>query len=417
MKRNLFFLIIFSGSVAFSQNFDINRYMPLNIKKAVENSTRSYDGKPGAKYVQNELSYKITAELHPTEGKVTGSEEIIFKNNFDATLEDLVFRLYQDSFKKGVMRDFQIDPADLHDGTIITNLKINGVPINPEGDKVMRYGTTMSVKLDEPIPSGGSVAVSVSWEVQLPKINRVRMGKYNDSTFFVAYWYPQISVYDDLQGWDMSSYTMNHEFYNNFADFDVTITVPEGYLVWATGELQNPGEVYSDELLKLYNKAKGSEEVVHIISKEKKNELKTQKGKNRFHYTAKYVPDFAFTSAVDYLWDASVMTVDAKTGRKTFISAVYNENSKDFYDVAEIARKAIKYLSEDLPGVPYPYPAMTVFNGQGGMEFPMMVNDGSTESYTSAVGLTSHEIAHTWFPFFMGTNEVKYAHMDEGWAV
>ncbi|MBK8661173.1 MAG: hypothetical protein IPN18_04965 [Ignavibacteriales bacterium] len=125
-----------------------------------------------------------------------------------------------------------------------------------------------------------------------------------------------MSVYDDLQGWDEQNFTMNQEFYNNFADFDVKITAPEGFLIWATGELQNPAEVYSDEILKSFEKAKTSDEIVKIVTKETKNSLKTQKGKNTFYYKAKYVPDFAFGAAIDYLWDASTMVVDNKTGEK-----------------------------------------------------------------------------------------------------
>ena len=415
LKVLAFTIFIFSVS-SFAQNYSINDYMPLNLREAVEKGFRTYDGKPGKNYVQNEVTYKIDAELLPKEGKVKGKVVINYKNNFPNALEKLVIRLYQDAFKKGVGRDFQINPADVHDGTIISDFKIDGKEIDLKSDKINRSGTLLFVKMDTPLNTGVNVTVEMNWEVKFPEISRVRMGKYSDSTLFIAYWYPQMSVYDDLQGWDEQNFTMNQEFYNNFADFDVKITAPEGFLIWATGELQNPAEVYSDEILKSFEKAKTSDEIVKIVTKETKNSLKTQKGKNTFYYKAKYVPDFAFGAAIDYLWDASTMVVDNKTGRKALISAVYNEKSEDFYQVADISRQAIKYFSEDLPGVPYPYPSMTVFNGQGGMEFPMMVNDGSEPTYASTVGLTSHEIAHTYFPFFMGTNEVKYAFMDEGWA-
>ena len=415
LKVLAFTIFIFSVS-SFAQNYSINDYMPLNLREAVEKGFRTYDGKPGKNYVQNEVTYKIDAELLPKEGKVKGKVVINYKNNFPNALEKLVIRLYQDAFKKGVGRDFQINPADVHDGIIISDFKIDGKEIDLKSDKINRSGTLLFVKMDTPLNTGVNVIVEMNWEVKFPEISRVRMGKYSDSTLFIAYWYPQMSVYDDLQGWDEQNFTMNQEFYNNFADFDVKITAPEGFLIWATGELQNPAEVYSDEILKSFEKAKTSDEIVKIVTKETKNSLKTQKGKNTFYYKAKYVPDFAFGAAIDYLWDASTMVVDNKTGRKALISAVYNEKSEDFYQVADISRQAIKYFSEDLPGVPYPYPSMTVFNGQGGMEFPMMVNDGSEPTYASTVGLTSHEIAHTYFPFFMGTNEVKYAFMDEGWA-
>ena len=85
--------------------------------------------------------------------------------------------------------------------------------------------------------------------------------------------------------------------------------------------------------------------------------------------------------------------------------------------MADISKKSIEFFSFEMPAVAYPYPSLTVFNGSGGMEFPMMINDGSTSTLAGTVGVTSHEIAHTYFPFYMGTNERKYAFMDEGWAV
>jgi hypothetical protein len=127
------------------------------------------------------------------------------------------------------------------------------------------------------------------------------------------------------------------------------------------------------------------------------------------------VPDFAFAVGYNYLWDAVNLPLEDRK-RNIFISAAYQEKSSDFIDVAHIARQTIKYLSEELPGIPYPYPEMTVFNGQGGMEYPMIVNDGSSSTWKNTVHLTSHEITHTYFPFYMGTNESKYAWMDEGWA-
>jgi hypothetical protein len=135
-----------------------------------------------------------------------------------------------------------------------------------------------------------------------------------------------------------------------------------------------------------------------------------------YEYKAEHVPDFCFALSDHYLWDASTLTVDKQNDSKTFIAAAYNKSSKDFYNVAAIARKSIESFSTHLPGWPFPYPSMTVFNGQGGMEYPMMVNDSSEPELLGTVHLTSHEISHTYFPFFMGINERKYAWMDEGWA-
>jgi aminopeptidase N len=97
------------------------------------------------------------------------------------------------------------------------------------------------------------------------------------------------------------------------------------------------------------------------------------------------------------------------------VGAAYNPDSKDFYEVARYGRETVDFLSHQMPGIPFPYPNITVFNGSGGMEFPMMVNDGSY-GLSDAAEVTAHEIAHTYFPFYMGINERKYAWMDEGWA-
>jgi hypothetical protein len=109
------------------------------------------------------------------------------------------------------------------------------------------------------------------------------------------------------------------------------------------------------------------------------------------------------------------VVVDDRTGRRTFVSAVYNSASKDFYKVARIAANGIRLMSTWLPGYPFPYPCETVFNGNDGMEYPMMVNDASEGNF-DPTDLTVHEVSHTYFPFMMGVNEQHYAFMDEGWA-
>lgn len=106
-------------------------------------------------------------------------------------------------------------------------------------------------------------------------------------------------------------------------------------------------------------------------------------------------------------------------GKEVFVSSINHKDVKNCESIADYARKSIEYLSTKLPGIPYPYPYMTAFNSSGnggGMEYPMMVNDGIGSSKAEAIGVTAHEIAHTYFPFYMGINERKYAWMDEGWA-
>jgi hypothetical protein len=170
--------------------------------------------------------------------------------------------------------------------------------------------------------------------------------------------------------------------------------------------------------LKRYDEALESKSIVKVFGPEDYNNKKSFFRPNSiqtFVYKASGVPDFAFGLSDHYLWDATSAIVDPASGRKALVSAAYNPKSKDYYEVCDIAAKGLSLMSTFMPGYPYPYPRMTVFNGDDGMEFPMMCNDGSTAP-NSPLTLTVHESSHTYFPFMMGINEQYYAWMDEGWA-
>jgi hypothetical protein len=128
------------------------------------------------------------------------------------------------------------------------------------------------------------------------------------------------------------------------------------------------------------------------------------------------VTDFAFALSDHYLWDASSVLVDSSTGRRTVVEAAYNKIHKDYFDVANQAHQTVYLTSHYYPKYPFPFPHITVFDGTDQMEYPMMVNDNPTPTHKDAVQLTTHEIFHSYFPFFMGINETQYAWMDEGWA-
>jgi hypothetical protein len=242
----------------------------------------------------------------------------------------------------------------------------------------------------------------------------MRTGQVDESSFFVAYWFPRIGVYDDVRGWNDYTYTGVGEFYNDFGDFSVGITVPERFVVWATGTLQNPGSVLSEKVLERYHQARKSEEVIPIIDAGDLGTPVTSAGpRNTWHYSATRVSDFAFALSDHYRWDG--LTIPAgPDGSPVFISAAYDPGSDDFRHVAGMAKKAIRYMTGELPGLPFPYPSITVFNGLDEMEYPMMVNDLSNEDLDETFKLTAHEIAHSYFPFLTGCNEREYAWMDEG---
>ncbi len=412
--RFILLFILISGSLLPAQS---PLYIPRNIQKSYTKGTRSMDGKPGANYWQNQASYNMEVSINPKKRLLKGTSTVVYTNNSPDSLKSIRIKLAHDLYKKGGQRQSDVTAQDIDDGVDIQSVTLNGQPV---GEKEQRRGNTFLDLLirSKPLAPRSSVTLTFAWQYVLPSDEAAaRECVCDPSTFFVAYWYPQVAVYDDLHGWADMPYTGMQEFYNDFNDYDVTVTMPGGYQVWATGEWQNPASILQKNYLDRYQQALQSDEVVHIFTEA---ELKSggvfQKGKTHtFRYVAKDVPDFVFAASDHYHWDALSVVVDDKTRRRTFVGAAYKQGSKDYYKVARIAADGIRLMSTWLPGYPFPYPCMTVFDGNDGMEYPMMCNDASVDESFS-VPLTVHEVSHTYFPFMMGTNEQEYAWMDEGWA-
>ncbi len=430
-KSILFIILLFSfiaiTTISYSQSSEL--YIPLNIQDAYKNKTRSKDGKPGENYWQNRADYLINVDFNPKTRLLEGSEKIMYFNNSPDTLKEIVIHLYPDYFKKGNARDNNIDFADESDGVTIENIAIDkkDINVNQGSRNVKFYHTYLKLKLDSYLLPNSQIELDILWNYTVNQGSHVRTGTVDSTSFFIAYFFPHIAVYDDIHGWNEYEYTGNTEFYNDFGDYVVSISVPESFIVWATGTLQNPEEVLSEKYLQRYKSAMTSDSIIHIIDSTEfsQNKAISKNEQNVWKFKADNIPDFAFALSDHYLWDATSLVVEEKAGRRVLIDAAYNKESNDFYKVAEIARQSIEYMSFNFPGVPFPYPQMTVFNGGTGMEFPMILNNMSV--YHPNMGhhpnkehlllvFTAHEIAHTYFPFFMGTNEIDYAWMDEGWA-
>lgn len=389
---------------------------PRNFEKSYEKGMRNWDGMPGVNYWQNHSAYKIKVALDPKNRKIEGSEEVTYHNESPDSLKLIRIKLIHDLYKKGGQRAQDINPDDITDGVEIKQLEVNGIAVEKEAQR--RHDTYLDVRLKQSIPPKSSVKLNIAWSYIMPSDEDAsRECVCDPTTFFVSYFYPEIAVYDDLHGWASAPYNGLQEFYHDFSNYDVRITLPKGYQAWATGEWQNASDILQDKFLDRWKLAHTSPEIVSIFSEAEllSGEVHKKSKKNEFYFVATEVPDFTFATSAHYNWDASSVVVDEKTGRRTFVSAAYDTKSNDFKRVARIAADGIKLMSTWLPGYPFPYPSLTVFNGNDGMEYPMMINDASV-SEEQVTSLTVHESAHTYFPFMMGTNEQYYAWMDEGWA-
>ena len=397
-------------------------FMPREFKRAYEEGTRSYDGNPGPEYWQNDAQYRIKATIDPASLTLFGEEEIIYQNNSPDSLRFVVIKLLQNIYQKGSARDMSLGPDLIHDGVEISELIVGGDTINlsQPSRRFGYFGTNLYVFCRTPIAPGDRIDLQVNWNYKLAWRRGMRTGAHDSTTFFAGYWYPQIAVYDDIDGWDMNSYTGIQETYNDFADYEVEIMLPDSYLVWATGDLKNEDDLLDKKIMKRITESKSSGEIIHIIQPDdfEMGKLSGTGKQQTWLFSAKHVPDFAWAASDHYLWDATSLVVDKATGRRVWISAVYPEDASAFAEVCEIARFSIDYFSTTFPGVPFPYFKHTTFNGsfQASMEFPMMANNNDYRSQGVKVEVTAHEIGHTYFPFYMGINERKYAWMDEGWA-
>lgn len=418
MKRLLFVvLLIAMGLQLPAQSVPA----PANLHASYEKGVRSTDGKPGPAYWQNRADYQMNIQFDPNTRLLEGKGQIIYKNNSPEKLNRLIIRLYPDLYKKGVMRNTPVAPADETEGVTVKKLVVNDevIPADGTSRKSMRRGTNLFVNLSKPIEPNTSSVIQVEWSYVVNKGSQMRTGMVDPNTYFIAYSIPRIAVFDDVDGWDTWSYSGTQEFYNDFGDFDVNISVPSGFVVWATGELTNKSDIFSKKVLDRLAEAAKSDKVVHVIENDdyqREDVFRSKSTPDSWKFSAKYVPDFAFAVSNHYLWDQSSVLADSSTGRRVLVSAAYNTDHKDYYEVAEMANECVRLMSHHYPKVPFPYPQITVVDGTDQMEYPMMVNDNPTETRTDAVQLTSHEIIHTYFPFYMGINETKYGWMDEGWA-
>ncbi|WP_316804557.1 M1 family metallopeptidase [Pedobacter nototheniae] len=403
-------LFLASGSI-FAQSL----YMPRNIKAAYSKGTRSYDGKPGKNYWQNHGKYNMDLTVDAETKVVNGKEEIIYSNNSTDTLRNLAIRFVNNLHKPTSPRS-----GSVSEDFLSTGLNIQAFSVDGEVYKVdsKNWGTVGNVKLKKPLLPGTKITVKIDWDYPLSKESG-REGQIDPNSFYVAYSYPRISVYDDYNGWDRIPHTDRAEFYNDFNDYVFSVKAPKNYVVYATGDFLNPDEVLQPEISARLKKSYLGEDVIHIANEQelKDGKVTLQNDWNTWKFSANHITDVCFALSNHYLWDAASVVVDPKTNRRASAQAAYNgATGKDFINSVKNNVYALAWFSNNWPGVPYPFSKMTAFQGFADMEYPMMVNDSNFGDPIFAQLVQDHEVAHTYFPFYMGINETRYAYMDEGWA-
>ncbi len=387
----------------------VRRTIPITrgFERALEAGSRDSSGSPTSRYWQLKTDYVINARLEPATSTVTGSERITLKNPSPDTMKVVALRLYQNLFAPNVARSSPV--AALTSGITVSSLVANGDTVAPDDD--WKQSTVVPVKLATPILPGGTGTFDVSWSFQVPKVPEGvrgdRMGSWGTRLFQVAQWYPQIAVYDDLRGWNTDPYLGDAEFFNNFGSFDVKLDVPGGWLIGATGVLQNGEQVLAPTARQRLARATASDSQIVIVGPDERGAGKATAAGDRlvWHFTADSVADFAWATSNEFVWDATRATIPGRGAIP--INILYLPEHSRYKQTGAYARHALEYYSK--LWMPYAWPAFTQVDGpEGGMEYPSLTFSGS------GFGVTDHEIGHQWWPMMVGVNETWYGWMDEG---
>jgi hypothetical protein len=349
----------------------------------------------------------------PPARDIRGRETITYFNNSPDTLKQLVLRIIMNVHKPEASREGDVSPDYLTSGVVIDSFQVAG----QLGQLPPDLGTAPSVRLPKALAPHDSVKLAVAWHFPI-SVQSGREGMIDKTTYFLAYFYPRVAVYDDYNGWDRLPFVNSKEFYNDFNDYTLRVKAPANYIVWATGTLQNPKQVLQPAAAKRLEKSMTSDALIHVATAAdlaKKN-ITAQQPMNTWVWKATDISDMTVGLSDHYVWDAASVIVDPATKRRASVQAAFADSTKDFHSSVKFSQNALGWFSRNWPGVPYPFPKMTAFQGFADMEYPMMVNDSPAEDLKFAQLVQDHEIAHTYFPFYMGINESRYAFMDEGWA-
>ena len=281
--------------------------------------------------------------------------------------------------------------------------------------------TRMQIYLPSAISAGGGqLKLKIEYSFISPDYGSDRMGILNTKNgkiFSVAQWYPRMCVYDDVLGWNTLPYTGPSEFYLEYGDYDISITVPSNHIVVSSGELTNPQDVYTLEQQNRWKSAAQSDKTVIIrSSSELANPKSRPTGKQEltWNFKLKNARDAAWASSAAFIIDAARMNLPS--GKKSMAISAYPVESDgvDAWGRSTEYTKASNEFNSN-KWLEFPYPAATnVASVAGGMEYPGIVFCGASAKSGALWGVTDHEFGHTWFPMIVGSNERLFAWMDEG---
>jgi hypothetical protein len=399
---------------------------PDGYESAVALRTRTNSGEPGPAYWQQWADYRLTARLDTEARRLDGTAEIVYRNHSPDVLAELHLDLHQNFHAPGVVR---VEPAEVTGGVELRRVAVADQELSSAATSGPRYrvaGTRLVVVPPAPVRPNTSVTLALEWSLPIPRAGAGgRMGWHGEDLFFLAYWYPQMTVYDDVVGWHPDPFVGLTEFHSHFASYDITIDVPAQWVVQSTGRPLNRDALLAPAVLERLRLAEASDTVVAVLRPADfgRATRASPDGRLQWRFQADSVRDAAFSATRASRWDAARTAVGDRTGDgvvdHTVVHSFWRETAPRWSEVTRYQQHAIAFLSE-YTGLPYPWPHMTAVEGGGiiggGMEFPMMtlMGDYNLRGDSALYSVTAHELAHMWVPMMVSSDERRYTWLDEG---
>ena len=353
---------------------------------------------------QQAIDYKMDIDFDVKTHRFTGKQKVVYTNNSPDELNKVFYHLYFNAFQPGSMMDMRnqsLQDADRRVAGRISKLKDDEIGYHKiislrQNGKAVAFevvGTVLEVKLNDPIGGGGKSTFDMEFVSQVPVQIR-RSGRHNKEgiDYSMSQWFPKMCEYD-YQGWHANPY-VGREFYGVWGDFDVKINIDRSYIIGATGYLQNPNQIgygYEDE---------------GVAVKPPRGEKLT------WHFKAPNVHDFVWAADPDY----THVKMKADAGHTMHFLFQKNENTEGPWSrLPNIMNHAFNYINKTYGEYPYQQYSF-IQGGDGGMEYPMATLITGERHLGSLVGVSAHELMHSWYQMILGTNESLYAWMDEGFT-
>lgn len=353
-------------------------------------------------YWQQHVSYEMDIDMNVNNYQYQGKQKLVYTNNSPDVLDKVYYHLYFNAFQPGSQMDIRsrtiADPSPKIGSRIsklsdseIGYIKVQSLTQDGQNIAHETVGTILEVKLAKPIQPGQSTTFDMVFEGQVPvQIRRSGRNNKEGVALSMTQWYPKMAEYD-FEGWHTPPY-IAREFHGVWGDFDVKITIDKNYVIGGSGYLQNPNEI-------------GHGYETGAVKRPAGNKL-------TWHFKAPNVHDFTWAADPDYVHDIR------KAENGVTLHFLYKNDPEIRENWKKLQPKTAAMLTYFNKHVgQYPYKQYSVIQGgDGGMEYAMCTLITGKRPFGSLVGVTAHEMAHTWFQFLLATNESKHEWMDEGFT-